>query len=352
MKYVAVIYGTRPEQIKLNPILKLLKNNNIPTLNLYTGQQKLSDVYDTINLHAYSVAPLPARQGILMQRLSGMLTKKDVCAIIVQGDTLSAYCGALCGFMLNIPVFHIEAGLRTYNLKSPFPEEYLRQEITRIASYHFAPTKQAYKNLLKENVSKDTIYLTGNTIVDAVKEHMKTRETEKENEVLITCHRKENIEHLQGIVTAVGKLAEKYPDITFRWIKHSNTKVLGAISEYLPTCDNFKYIKALTYEEMQAKMNNVRFIMTDSGGIQEEAALLKVPTFVLRDTTERPESIESGACRLIGTEHSKIIEEVTKYIEGKSPFKIKACESYGTESPSMKIVDTIIKFYDKENTQC
>lgn len=342
MKKYIIIYGTRPEQIKLQPIIDEFKANNVPHEVICTCQQIISCPPDVKLLPLVKTSSSAFRQGQIMERLHVHLDNSLVKGIIVQGDTLSAYCGALYGFLEGIPVYHVEAGLRTYDLTSPYPEECFRQQIAKMTSYHFAPTKKAYKCLLKEGFSKKNVFLTGNTIVDAIKS-IPTNVTKEKKEILITCHRKENIEYLQDIVETINYLVEEYPEITFTWIKHQNPNINKIVEESLEKATNLNYIKALPYSEMLQRLKNAYLVLTDSGGIQEEVALMKVPTFVLRTTTERKESLKTGACKLIGVNPFKITKSVEDFIAGKLQFKIKDCTLYGKGSPTKEIVNIILE---------
>ena len=354
MRKIMLVFGTRPEAIKMAPLVKEFQKypDKFNTVVCVTGQHR--EMLDQV-LELFDIKPdfdlNIMKQGqdlfdVTSRILLGMrevltVTKPDV--VLVHGDTTTSTAVALSAFYQQIPIGHIEAGLRTHNIYSPWPEEMNRQITGRLASYHFAPTQLSFDNLLKEGVDSKSIVITGNTVIDAlylvldkIKKDDSLRHSLKEiinnkgydmnrlfdekSMVLITGHRRENFGNgFISICKAIKLLAEKYPDVDFIYPMHLNPNVRKAIHDVFG--DNHKayknmfFIEPLEYLSFVYLMNHSKIVLTDSGGIQEEAPSLGKPVLVMRDTTERPEALDAGTVKLVGTNYEKIIEEVSLLLD-------------------------------------
>ena len=380
MKKVMLVFGTRPEAIKMCPLVKEFQKDtkNFETIVCVTGQHR--EMLDQV-LTIFDVKPdydlNIMKQGqdltdVTARVLTGLRDVFKKCrpdVVLVHGDTTTSTAGALAAFYAQIPVGHVEAGLRTHNIYSPWPEEMNRQITGRIATYNFSPTPLSEKNLLEENVH-GKIVVTGNTVIDAlhmVVEKLKNdlalaKEQEKilakagydvmrlkdgKKLVLITGHRRENFgEGFIRMVTAMKDLSEKYPDVDFVYPMHSNPNVRKPIHEVFGedlTRPNFFFIEPLQYLEFVYLMEKSTIVLTDSGGIQEEAPGLGKPVLVMRDTTERPEALESGTVHLVGTDYDKIINEVSTLLEDDTAYEkmSKAVNPYGDGKACGRIVNAL-----------
>lgn len=377
MKKVMLVFGTRPEAIKMCPLVKEFQKHfdKFETIVCVTGQHR--EMLDQV-LTIFEVTPdydlNIMKQGqdlydVTARVLTGMrdilkATQPDV--VLVHGDTTTSTAAALAAFYQQIPVGHVEAGLRTHNIYSPWPEEMNRQITGRIATYNFAPTPLSEKNLLEEKV-QGQIFVTGNTVIDAL--HMvvgklKSDKALADNQikvladagydvtrldsgkklVLITGHRRENFgEGFISMVTAMKDLSEKYPDVDFVYPMHLNPNVRKPIHEVFGddlTCPNFFFIEPLQYLEFVYLMEKSTVVLTDSGGIQEEAPGLGKPVLVMRDTTERPEALKSGTVHLVGTNHDLIVSEVSTLLDDENAYEkmSKAVNPYGDGKACNRIV--------------
>lgn len=334
-KPISIIFGTRPEVIKLAPVILELKKQDVPVQIIHTGQHdelaepilKTFDIQPDHRLEIMKAAQTPLD---LLQRLLAVLPEliraDSTSSVLVQGDTTTALAGAMSAHYREIPVTHLEAGLRSHDRGQPFPEETNRTMISHLSDYHFAPTAGARQNLLAEGISSNNIHVTGNSVVDALHYIIKQGKVSPEelrdiylnkgkNLILLTTHRRENFgDPLTHIFSAVSELAVRFPGSTFLFPVHPNPKVQEKLV-LLDNLPNIKQIKPLKYEEFVPLMAAADLILTDSGGIQEEAPALGTPVFVLRNKTERPELIESGAGQLVGTDRQKIIEAVTHFLQ-------------------------------------
>ena len=380
MKKVMLVFGTRPEAIKMCPLVKAFQKDtkNFETIVCVTGQHR--EMLDQV-LTIFDVKPdydlNIMKQGqdltdVTARVLTGLRDVFKVCrpdVVLVHGDTTTSTAGALAAFYAQIPVGHVEAGLRTHNIYSPWPEEMNRQITGRIATYNFSPTPLSEKNLLEEKVH-GKIVVTGNTVIDAL--HMVVKKLKndialaKEQEeilakagydvmrlkdgkklVLITGHRRENFgEGFIRMVTAMKDLSEKYPDVDFVYPMHLNPNVGKPIHEVFGedlTRPNFFFIEPLQYLEFVYLMEKSTIVLTDSGGIQEEAPGLGKPVLVMRDTTERPEALESGTVHLVGTDYDKIINEVSTLLEDDKAYEkmSKAVNPYGDGKACGRIVNAL-----------
>ena len=380
MKKVMLVFGTRPEAIKMCPLVKEFQKDtkNFETIVCVTGQHR--EMLDQV-LTIFDVKPdydlNIMKQGqdltdVTARVLTGLRDVFKECrpdVVLVHGDTTTSTAGALAAFYAQIPVGHVEAGLRTHNIYSPWPEEMNRQITGRIATYNFSPTPLSEKNLLEEKVH-GKIVVTGNTVIDAlhmVVEKLKNDITlAKEQEeiltkagydvmrlkdgkklVLITGHRRENFgEGFIRMVTAMKDLSEKYPDVDFVYPMHLNPNVRKPIHEVFGedlTRPNFFFIEPLQYLEFVYLMEKSTIVLTDSGGIQEEAPGLGKPVLVMRDTTERPEALESGTVHLVGTDYDKIFNEVSTLLEDDTAYEkmSKAVNPYGDGKACGRIVNAL-----------
>ena len=385
MKKVMLVFGTRPEAIKMCPLVKEFqkRSDEFETIVCVTGQHR--EMLDQV-LQIFDVRPdydlNIMKQGqdltdVTARVLTGLRDVFKECrpdVVLVHGDTTTSMAGALAAFYAQIPVGHVEAGLRTHNIYSPWPEEMNRQITGRIASYNFAPTPLSESNLKGEKV-QGQIFVTGNTVIDAlhlVVDKLKndkalaaeqinalknagydvTRLDEGKKLVLITGHRRENFgEGFISMVTAMKGLSEKYPDVDFVYPMHLNPNVRKPIHEVfgedLTAYKNFFFIEPLQYLEFVYLMEKSTVVLTDSGGIQEEAPGLGKPVLVMRDTTERPEALESGTVHLVGTDYDKIVNEVSTLLDDSKAYEkmSKAVNPYGDGRACMRIVDIIAKIW-------
>ena len=333
---ILLSYGTRPEIIKLSPVIRELKKVGIPFKTVFTGQHKelYDDVKDLVPEPDFHLAIMKENQTLtdilsgISLRFGEILRSENPDLLIVQGDTSTVAISALIAFYEKVPVGHVEAGLRTYDLTSPFPEEGNRQMVSRIASYNWAPTELAAKQLKKENVGNITI--TGNTVIDACKNY--NYPISYENKVLITLHRRENFgDPMEKIFSEIDLLAKEYSHLEFIFPMHPNPN----IQKLKPLLQHVKVIEPLGYAEMMLLLSRVKFVISDSGGIQEECAAFRKKVLVCRDTTERPEGINAGFAKLINTNILKNFDWANN-----SP-KWSGENPYGKGDAAQKIIDTI-----------
>lgn len=334
MKNILIVLGTRPEAIKLAPVILKLKQDKLyNVLVCNTEQQKelsnqtlaFFNIKADFNLDTMKPnQTLANAQSAILSALSEIYNNNHIDATIVQGDTMTVFCGALVSYYNKVPVFHVEAGLRSYNLYEPFPEEAIRQMTTRIASLHFAPTVNAQKALLQEGICADNIFVTGNTVIDALKclkidiiKKANNNLTQKgiffnDNLVLVTVHRRENHGfRLDNILQAISKLAQKFQDHQFVLPVHPNPNVKNKVYKTLDKFSNIILTTPLDYPELVSMMKTAKLILTDSGGIQEEAPTFGVPVLITRYETERKEGINSGFAKLVGADEDRIITEAS-----------------------------------------
>lgn len=373
-KNILVVFGTRPEVIKLAPVILELRKYpdkyNVIVCN--TEQQKeLSNqtlayfgLNADINLNVMREnQSLIGVQTRILQELDKVYTEHKVDATIVQGDTMTVLCGALASFYNKIPVFHVEAGLRSYDIYEPFPEEVMRQMTSRVAELHFAPTLINKEALLKENIDEKKIHVVGNTVIDALfclsDETMKKasdfyREkdiTIDDKLVLITAHRRENHgERIDRIIEAIKMLVTRHKDHTFVIPVHPNPNVKNKIHERLGNYENVKLLTPLDYPYLVYLMKNAKLILTDSGGIQEEAPSFGCPTLVMRYETERQEGIDAGVSTLVGADYDKIVHLSEKILsDTRENTRLKASNPYGNGT-SAKQIEFIIEEYFLKQT--
>jgi UDP-N-acetylglucosamine 2-epimerase (non-hydrolysing) len=340
MKKIMVVLGTRPEAIKLAPVIKALeKVGDFEVEVISTGQHTdlvnsmldLFAIRATRQLNTLEVAKtLPAIMATVLKDAEVELNRARPDLVIVQGDTASAFAFGLAAFLGHIEVAHVEAGLRSHNMLSPFPEELNRVYIGRIAKYHFAPTVPAQENLLREGISGDDIFTVGNTSIDALRLILGDERfanpaqnlLRQKKQILLTQHRRENFEKQEnGVFEAVAKIAERYGDeIEIVFPMHPNPVVRKASAHYFEHLDNVKLIEPLDYKDFSDQMASSYLIVTDSGGVQEEAPSLNIPVLVTRDTTERPEGVAVGAAKLIGIDADAVYNAVTDLLDNQASY--------------------------------
>jgi len=352
MKKVSLIFGTRPEAIKLCPLILAMKEHpDFEPHVCVTAQHR--EMLDQV-LDVFGVIP-DVDLGLMEPNQSlASLTSRAITAIdeylvqhkpdlvLVQGDTTTVFCAALATFYHRISVGHVEAGLRTWNKFSPYPEEINRVLATHIADYHFAPTKLSKENLLKEGISKDKIFITGNTVIDALffaiekakkhpfdipglPEHLQNNPTNHDKLVLITGHRRENFgEGFKSICNAIVTLAKEFPEVEFVYPVHLNPNVRRPVFDILSGHKNIYLIEPLAYLPFVALIDRSRIVLTDSGGVQEEAPSLGKPVLVMRDTTERPEAVDAGTAKLVGTDKEMIVDNVGLLLTDKNAYNAMA----------------------------
>lgn len=349
MNKIMLVFGTRPEAIKMCPLVnELKKHKNINVLVCVTGQHR--QMLDQV-LEAFAVVPdydlsiMKDKQTLfdvtvnILERIKTVLEEVKPDVVLVHGDTSTTFVTALACFYLQIPVGHVEAGLRTYNIYSPYPEEFNRQAVSIISQYNFAPTELSKQNLLKEGKSPESIYVTGNTAIDALKTTVRADYTHPELDwadgsrlIMITAHRRENLgEPMRHMFKAIRRVMDEHPDVKAIYPIHMNPVVREIAQEYLGDDDRIHIIEPLDVLDFHNFLNRSYLILTDSGGIQEEAPSLGKPVLVMRDTTERPEGIAAGTLKLVGTEEETIYREFSRLLSDKTEYDAmsKASNPYG-----------------------
>lgn len=364
MKKIMICFGTRPEAIKMCPLVKELKNHSdkFQTILCVTGQHKemLTQVLDVFSLRPdYNLEVMEEKQTLfsitskILNRIEKIFEEVSPDLVMVHGDTSTTFGIALAAYYRQIPIGHVEAGLRTYNIYSPFPEEFNRQAVGILAKYHFAPTESAKNNLLNEGKKESNIYVTGNTAIDALKT---TIRSEYKSEILewagedkliiLTAHRRENVmgSGLKEIFKAINRVALERNDIKILYPVHLNPQISIMAQQFL-TSENIRIVKPLDVIDFHNIMAHAYLILTDSGGIQEEAPALKKPVLVMRDTTERPEGVEAGTLKLVGTKEEKIYKEFIDLLDGGESYRkmTSALNPYGNGDACKKIVSILIE---------
>ena len=361
MKTVMLVFGTRPEAIKMCPLVNELKSRkNIKTLVCVTGQHRsmLDMVLDTFNVVPdYDLSIMKAGQTLfdittnILSRIGDVLDEAKPDVVLVHGDTSTTFVTALACFYKRIAVGHVEAGLRTYNIYSPYPEEFNRQAVSIVSKYNFAPTELARDNLLKEGKDKDSIYVTGNTAIDALKTTVRADYTHPELEwaegsrlIMITAHRRENLgEPMHNMFRAIRRVMEEHPNVKAIYPIHMNPEVRKAADEELRGLDRIHIIEPLEVLDFHNFLSRSFLILTDSGGIQEEAPSLGKPVLVMRDTTERPEGIKAGTLKLVGTKEQVIYNNFKQLLEDEEIYNAmsKASNPYGDGFACKRIADIL-----------
>ena len=365
MLKVMTIFGTRPEAIKMAPLVKALEAApDMESIVTVTAQHR--DMLDQV-LHVFKITPdydlniMSQGQTLYDVTTRALMGLKDVLeqaqpdVVLVHGDTTTTFAGALAAFYQEIPVGHVEAGLRTGNIYSPFPEEMNRKLTGSLATYHFAPTAGSEQNLLKENVDKEHIYVTGNTVIDALQmtvqdgyqfedDDLNTLDYEGKRIVLVTTHRRENLgEPMRHVYRAIRQLVDDFDDIQVVFPVHKNPKVRQVVQEELGHVDRVSLINPLDYEPFANLMARSYLVLTDSGGIQEEAPSLGKPVLVLRNTTERPEAVVAGTVQLVGTDKDCVYEEAHTLLANEKAYKqmSNAVNPYGDGKATQRILEAL-----------
>lgn len=361
MRKVMVVFGTRPEAIKMCPLVKELKTRKrLNTIVCVTGQHR--EMLDQV-LTAFEIVPdydlsiMKTKQTLfdvtinILEKMKVVLEEVKPDVVLVHGDTSTTFVTALACFYLQIPVGHVEAGLRTYNIYSPYPEEFNRQAVSIVSNYNFAPTEISKENLLKEGKDPSTIYVTGNTAIDALKTTVRDDYTHEYLDwasdsrlIMITAHRRENLgEPMRNMFKAIKRIIDEHQDIKAIYPIHMNPLVREAAQEILGDTDRIRIIEPLEVLDFHNFLSRSHLILTDSGGIQEEAPSLGKPVLVMRDTTERPEGIAAGTLKLVGTGEEVIYKTFKQLLEDQSEYDkmIKASNPYGDGFASKRIADIL-----------
>ena len=367
MLKVMTVFGTRPEAIKMAPVVLELKKHpdQIQTVVAVTAQhrQMLDQVLDLFQIRPdYDLDIMSQGQTLYdittrsLQGLKSVMEVEKPDLVLVHGDTTTTFAGALAAYYQQIPVGHVEAGLRTGNIYSPFPEEMNRKLTGAIAAIHFSPTMTARGNLLREGIDKDAIFITGNTVIDALMttvdegydfedEELQSVDFQNHRIILLTTHRRENLgEPMRHIYKALRQIIEEIPDTEIVFPVHRNPLVRKVVEEELSGVDRIHLIEPMEYEPFANLMHHSCLVLTDSGGIQEEAPSLGKPVLVLRNTTERPEAVEAGTVRLIGTDRDRVYEETKRLLTDKAAYDAmsNAVNPYGDGQASRRIVQAIL----------
>lgn len=371
MKIMSV-FGTRPEAIKMAPLVQALEADpDIESVLCVTAQHRsmLDQVLELFNLTPdYDLNIMKPNQTISMITsnvllgLEPILAKEKPDMVLVHGDTSTSFVAALAAFYQQIPVGHVEAGLRTFDKYSPFPEEMNRLLTGRIAELHFAPTERNRQNLLRENVAEKSIVLTGNTVIDALlhvadkpyefeDETLKSLDYENKRVITVTCHRRENLgEHMAHIFSAIADIAKEFSDVEIVYPIHLNPKVRESADQYLGGIPNVHMIEPLSYQPMVNLMARSFFILTDSGGLQEEAPALGKPVLVVRRETERPEAVEAGTAKLAGVERDTVYSMAKELLTDPKAYDAmaKAVNPYGDGQACGRIVEAIKAYFAEQ----
>ncbi|NLJ96178.1 MAG: UDP-N-acetylglucosamine 2-epimerase (non-hydrolyzing) [Clostridiales bacterium] len=360
-KKIVVVFGTRPEAIKMCPLVKELKTRDkLDTVVCVTGQHR--EMLDQV-LEAFGVVPdydlsiMKDKQTLfdvtinILDKMRDILSEIKPDVVLVHGDTSTTFVTALACFYMQIPIGHVEAGLRTYDIYSPYPEEFNRQAVGIVANYNFSPTEKSKENLIKEGKNPEAIYVTGNTAIDALKTTVKDDYTHEQLDwasdsrlIMITAHRRENLgEPMKHMFKAIKKIVDEHPDIKAIYPIHMNPVVRETATEILGDCDRIRIIEPLDVLDFHNFLSRSYLILTDSGGIQEEAPSLGKPVLVMRDTTERPEGITAGTLKLVGTNEEVIYRTFKLLLENKNEYEkmSHASNPYGDGLASKRIADIL-----------
>lgn len=360
-KRVMLVFGTRPEAIKMCPLVKeLKKREKIEVLVCVTGQHRqmldqVLRIFDVIP--DYDLSIMKVQQSLfditsnILNSIKGVLEESKPDLVLVHGDTSTSFVTALACFYMQIPVGHVEAGLRTNNIYSPFPEEFNRQAVGIISKYNFAPTNLSAENLLKEGKDKNSIFVTGNTVIDAMKltvikdyEHPELDWVGDSRFIFITAHRRENLgEPMHNMFRAIRRVLDEHDDVKAIYPIHMNPMVRRAAETELGDCEKIHIIEPIDVFDCHNFESRCFLCLTDSGGIQEECPSYGKPVLVMRDTTERPEGIKSGTLKLVGTNEETIYQEFTKLLDNSKEYEkmSKACNPYGDGRACKRIADVI-----------
>ncbi|MDX8046443.1 UDP-N-acetylglucosamine 2-epimerase (non-hydrolyzing) [Gracilibacillus sp. S3-1-1] len=361
MKKIMVVFGTRPEAIKMCPLIKELQTrSSLETIVCVTGQHKemLQQVLDIFEVEPdYNLSIMQKKQSLfdvtmnILDKMKSVLKEVQPDVVLVHGDTSTTFVTSLACFYLQIPVGHIEAGLRTNNIYAPFPEEFNRQAVGIVATYHFAPTEIAKQNLMREGKKDHSIYVTGNTAIDALKttvqpnyQHADLEWAEGSRLILLTAHRRENLgEPMYHMFKAIKRIVDEYPDLKVIYPIHLNPIVRETANEIFGDSGRIRLVDPLEVVDFHNFLSRSYLILTDSGGIQEEAPSLGKPVLVMRDTTERPEGVEAGTLKLVGTDEEVIYHHFKQLLDSKEAYEkmSQASNPYGDGNASKRIVDVL-----------
>ena len=361
MKKVMVVFGTRPEAIKMCPLVKELKTRKkLDAVVCVTGQhrQMLDQVLEAFKIVPdYDLSIMKDKQTLfdvtinILEKMKNVLEEVKPDIVLVHGDTSTTFVTALACFYLQIPIGHVEAGLRTYNIHSPYPEEFNRQAVGIVAKYNFSPTSNSKDNLIREGKNPESIYITGNTAIDALQTTVRDVYTHEQLNwasdsrlIMITAHRRENLgEPMRSMFKAIKRIIDEHPDTKAIYPIHMNPAVREMAKEILGDCDRIRIIEPLEVLDFHNFLSKSYLILTDSGGIQEEAPSLGKPVLVMRDTTERPEGITAGTLKLVGTQEEVIYEACKLLLEDEKEYKkmSHASNPYGDGLASRRIADIL-----------
>lgn len=365
MKRILVVFGTRPEAIKMCPlILELKKRERFQTLVCVTGQHRkmLNQVLQTFQIIPdYDLNVMRENQNLfditvnILESIRSVLEREVPDLVLVHGDTTTTFATALACFYLKIKVGHVEAGLRTYNLFSPYPEEFNRQVVGIVGDFHFAPTDRAGEHLICEGKNRNTVWVTGNTVIDALKTTVREKYYHPELEwakdcrlILLTAHRRENLgKPMENMFRAIRRICWEYSDIRVVYPVHMNPKVRCIAEKILDDEERIHMIEPLDVIDFHNFLYRSFLVLTDSGGIQEEASALGKPVLVMRNTTERPEGVEAGGIRLIGTEEEAVYQNFKELLDDKVVYQnmSNAASPYGDGYASKRIADILEKYW-------
>ena len=363
MKKIMLVFGTRPEAVKMCPLVNELKGRaDVETVVCVTGQHRemLDSVLEIFRIEPqYDLCVMKENQTLsdittrILEQICSVLEKEAPDIVLVHGDTTTSFAAALACYYKGISVGHVEAGLRTYCARSPFPEEFNRQAVSVIADYHFAPTLYAKENLLREGKSENTVFVTGNTVVDALKSTVRTDYSHVlldwsagSRMIFITTHRRENIgEPMRRMFRAIRRVLKEYPNVKGIYPIHKNPAVRRIAAEELFDCENLRVIEPLDVIECHNILARSFLILTDSGGIQEEASSLGKPVLVMRDTTERPEGVRAGTLKLVGTDEEEIYLNFKLLLEDETVYRAMTAitHSYGDGLACSRIADILLR---------
>lgn len=362
MYKILVVFGTRPEAIKMCPlVVEMRKQKGIECIVCLTGQHRemLDQVIDAFGISVdYDLNIMKKNQTLtditveVLRELEKVINKENPNLMLVHGDTTTSFAASLSAFYHGISVGHVEAGLRTYNMHSPYPEEFNRQSVDLLCDLYFAPTQWAYDNLIKEGKNKNKIYITGNTVIDALKTTVKEDFTDsnlmwarESRLILVTAHRRENQGlPMLGMFRAIKRIAEEYKNVKILFPVHQNPKIKQLAIEMLSGNENIRLIEPLDPVSFHNYMYHSYLILTDSGGVQEEAPSMGKPVLVMRDMTERPEGIAAGTLKLVGTTEENIYKETKNLLDNESEYKkmSEANNPYGDGHASERIIECIL----------
>jgi UDP-N-acetylglucosamine 2-epimerase (non-hydrolysing) len=364
-KKVLIAFGTRPEAIKLAPVILELKKQNIDIVTVSTGQHRemLDQVLDIFNIKPdYDLFIMSEAKNLsemaskILVGVDEIINNENPDVVVTQGDTTSAFVSGLAAFHNRVKIAHVEAGLRTYNKYSPYPEEMNRKLLGSMADYHFAPTANAKNALLKEGIDEKSIFVTGNTVIDALEiiseknlpfndRKLEAIDFENKNIILLTTHRRENLDSgMKNIFDAINQITEMNTNLEIIFPVHLNPVIGNLANNELRDNKSVHLLDPLSYSDLVGVLKKCKLVLTDSGGIQEEAPAFGKPVLVLRETTERTEGVDAGTCKLVGLETDKIVAETNELLNNQDKYQdmAKAINPYGDGTASKKIIEVII----------